>query len=42
MRPDEWWFNVGSGIAPRPLEDREEHTKRVALAAYKSGSKDKK
>ena len=41
MTPEDWWEAKGSGITPRPLEDFEEHTKRVAIAAYKAGKEDK-
>lgn len=36
----EWWNEVGSGIIPRPGEDREEHAKRVAEAAFNAGLRD--
>jgi len=29
-----WWWDVGSGIAPVPGEDREAHAQRVARAAW--------
>lgn len=29
-----WWESVGSGITPLPLEDQEEHAKRVAYLAW--------
>ena len=30
----DWWMSVGSGLAPQPNEDQEEHAHRVAFAAY--------
>jgi len=32
---EKWWNEVGSGIAPKPTEDHEEHTKRVAYLLWK-------
>jgi hypothetical protein len=29
-----WWYNEGSGMSPRPLEDAEEHTHRVSKIAW--------
>lgn len=29
-----WWLTVGSGITPMPVEDMEEHAKRVAYLAW--------
>jgi len=29
---EEWWYEIGSGIAPKPGEDQEEHARRVAIA----------
>ena len=31
---EQWWRDIGSGIAPRSDEDQEDHAKRVALAAW--------
>lgn len=31
---EEWWSNCGSGMTPHPNEDREEHARRVAEAAW--------
>ena len=30
----EWWDLVGSGLAPLPHEDQEEHAERVARRTY--------
>ena len=34
---DTWWDNEGSGMSPKEGEDKEEHTKRVALMAWRNG-----
>jgi hypothetical protein len=34
-----WWENAGSAMRPTTSEDVEEHTKRVALAAWIEASK---
>jgi hypothetical protein len=31
---EEWWKTVGSGLAPLPSEDTEEHAKRVTSLAW--------
>lgn len=31
---DEWWYAEGSGMPPLANEDKEEHTRRVAKAAW--------
>ena len=31
---DDWWDDIGSGIAPEKGEDKEEHTKRVCKTLY--------
>jgi hypothetical protein len=33
-RFEAWWADVGSGLAPLPGEDREEHARRVAEVAW--------
>lgn len=34
MQFEQWWYNIGSGITPRPEEDQETHARRVAKAAW--------
>lgn len=34
MTFEQWWLEFGSAITPNPSEDKEEHAKRVAEAAY--------
>ena len=31
---DQWWYNIGSGMAPVKDEDMEEHANRVGFAAW--------
>lgn len=35
-----WWHGVGSGIVIRPLEDSEEHAKKVAEIAWRAALED--
>lgn len=35
---DEWWYNEGSGMGPKPDEDRETHVKRVTEIAWSNGA----
>jgi len=32
---EEWWYGCGSGLAPMPGEDSEDHAKRVCETFYK-------
>ena len=34
---DIWWDNEGSAMRPKEEEDKGEHTKRVALIAWRNG-----
>ena len=34
----EWWYETGSGIAPLPNHDHEEHAERVARVAWETAT----
>ena len=34
---ESWWYVEGSGLTPKPREDREEHCYRVAKTAWLNG-----
>lgn len=39
MNFDDWWSNIGSGLAPQLDEDQYEHAHRVAFASYLAARK---
>jgi len=34
MEFKDWWYEIGSGLAPKKDEDQEEHARRVAEMAW--------